>query len=160
MNAEMLKEKYHALYQHMVASKKTENMKVFGSVMTAMIDDMITSNPSKAEEYISRLESIKWKNYLTPKEAEKIVEEMNPKAPWSREQWKTAMSQHGYELEHEPCYNPCALWVVMNMLMSNSGSTLPKYVEADNLFAVVHDLAVDQLKDADGKFMVRDYFGV
>lgn len=160
MNTEEMKAKYHALYEHMATSKDTDQMKVFGNVMTAMVDDMLNSSPSKAEEYINRLESIKWKNFLTPKEAEKIVDEMNPKAPWSREQWKSAMEQHGYVMEQQPCYNSCALWVVMNMLMSDSGTTLPKYVEADKLFGAVHDLAVDKLKDADGKFMVRDYFGV
>ena len=99
MNAQEMKEKYWSLYEYMANSRKPEYMKAFGRVMTTMMDDSIQSNPSKAEEYINKLESIKWKNYLTPTEAEKIVSQMDPKAPWSREQWKAAMEQNGYSLE-------------------------------------------------------------
>lgn len=159
MNTQELKEKYLALYEYMTTSKKTENMKAFGRVMSAMMEDMIANSPSKAEEYISKLESIKWCNYLTPTEADKIVSAMNPAAPWSREQWKSVMISHQLELEEWPCYNRCALYVTMNMIMSDSGETLKKIVSGD-LFDAVYRLAVDKLKDADGKFNVRRYFDV
>lgn len=160
MTQQELKERYWSLYEYMANSNKPENMKLFGRVMTQMMDDMILSSPSKAEEYIDRLEAIKWKNYLTPKEAEKIVAGMEPKAPWSREQWKVAMEQHGYPLEKEPCYNRCALWVTMNMIMSDSSETIAMYVDNGNMFKLVHDLAVDKLTDHDGVFNIRHYFGV
>jgi len=99
-------------------------------------------------------------NYLTPKEAEAIVSKMFPKAPWTRDQWRDAMAQHGYKMEENPCYNSCALWVAMDMIMSDSRETLEKYVEADNLFGIVHDLAVDKLCDEDGNFSIRNYFKV
>ena len=145
MNAQEMTDKYLGLYEYMAQSKKPENMMAFGKVMTAMMDDMIHNSPSKAEEYINRLEAIKWNNYLTPKEAEQMVAEMNPAAPWSREQWKQAMEQHGYPLEKWPCYNRCALWATMNMLMSDSSQSMAKYVENGNLFKLVYDLAVDKL---------------
>ena len=155
-----LKEKYQSLYDYMAESKKPENMKAFGRVMTAMMDDMIQSSPSKAEEYIDRLEAIKWHNYLTPKEAEAIISKMDPKAPWSREQWINAMQQKGYPMDQEPLYNRCALWVTMNMIMSDSSATIDKYVESGRKFELVHDLAVDKLTDKDGVFNIRSYFGV
>ena len=160
MTAQELKDKYWSLYEYMANSKKPEYMKAFGRVMTTMMDETIQSNPSKAEEYISKLESIKWKNYLTPAEADKIVSQMNPKAPWSREQWKAAMEQNGYQLEEWPCYNRCALYVTMNMIMSDSSETLSKFVSSNDLFKVVHELAVDKLKDADQRFSIRKYFDV
>lgn len=160
MNVQEMKEKYLGLYEYMAQSKKPENMKAFGRVMTQMMDDMIQNSPSKAEEYIERLECIKWKNYLTQKEADRIVGGMEPGAPWSRDKWKQAMEQHGYELEKWPCYNSCALYTTMNMLMSDSSVTLTKYVESGNVFKMVHDLAVDKLTDKDGVFNVRKYFGV
>ena len=160
MNAQELKEKYSSLYDYMATSGKPEYMKTFGRVMTCMMDDVIANSTSKAEEYVEKLESIRWNNFLTAKEAEKIVSEMKPKAPWSREQWKSAMEQHGFELEHEPYYNRCALWVTMNMIMSDSSETLAKYVGSDKLFDAVYELAVDKLTDKDGKFDVRSYFGV
>lgn len=160
MNQEEMKEKYWSLYEYMANSKKPENMKIFGVVMTSMVMDMIASSPSKAEEYIDRLEAVKWKNFLTAKEADTIVDSMNPKAPWGREQWKAAMTNAGYEMEKWPCYNKWALFATMNMIMSDSSNTLTKYVDNEHLFKFVHDLAVDKLTDQDEKFNVRVYFGL
>ena len=160
MNAQEMKEKYWSLYEYMANSKKPENMKAFGRVMTAMMEDMIQSNPTKAEEYINKLEGVKWKNYLTPAEADKIVAAMNPKAPWSREQWKAAMEQSGFPLEEWPCYNRCALYATMNMIMSDSSATLSRFVDNGNLFKLVYNLAVDKLKDQDERFAIRNYFDV
>ena len=153
-------DRYTKLYAMMANSKNSDYMKTFGNVMTCMMKDMASSDTAKAEEYVDRLESIKWDNYLTPQEADAIVAEMSPKAPWSREQWRSAMEQHGYALEKEPYYNRCALWVAMNMIMSDSSETLAKYVGGDKLFAAVHDLAVDKLCDEDANFMIRLYFNV
>ena len=160
MTAQELKEKYLALYEYMANSKKPENMKAFGRVMTTMMEDMIVASPAKAEEYIMKLEAIKWCNYLTPAESDKIVAAMSPAAPWTREQWRQAMLNHGFELEEWPCYNRCALYATMNMIMSDSSETLKKIVGDGDLFVAVHGLAVDKLKDADGRFNVRRYFGV
>lgn len=144
----------------MAMSKDPKNMKAFGKVMTDMYDWFADNKPDAASEWLDKLSAIKWNNYLTPKEAEKIVSEMEPKAPWSREAWKNAMTQAGYPLEKEPCYNSCALWVTMNMIMSDSSQTLSKYVAGDEMLKAVHDLAVDKLCDADHKFSVRHYFGL
>lgn len=160
MSAQELKEKYLALYEYMANSKKPENMKAFGRVMTTMMNDLIASSPSKAEEYINKLEAIKWCNYLTPAEADKIVSAMVPAAPWSREQWKSAMISHELELEEWPCYNRCALYATMNMIMSDSSETLKKIVGGGDLLVAVYQLAVDKLKDSDGRFNVRKYFNV
>lgn len=155
-----MKQEYADLYEMMARSNKVEYMHTFGSVLTTAMDWMIVNRPEIAQEMIDKLESIRWKNYLTPKEAERIVANMNPKAPWSREQWKQAMEQHGYDLEQEPCYNRCALWVTMNMIMSDSSETLSKYVDNGKIFDLVHSLAVDKLKDADKVFSIREYFHI
>lgn len=128
--------------------------------MSAMMEDMVTSSPSKAEEYISRLEAIKWTNYLTQREAEAVVAAMNPPAPWSRDVWRSAMEQHGFPLEKEPCYNSCALWVTMNMIMSDSATTLERYIDSAEMLEVVHALAVDKLTDKDNRFRIRQYFNL
>lgn len=142
----------------MANSRDTGHMKTFGRVMTSMMDDMISGNPTKAGEYIEQLESIRWKNYLTPREADMIVSNMVPKAPWTIDQWRSAMMQHGLEMEDSPCYNTCALWATMNMIMSDSQETLSRYVDSDSLFGIVHDLAHDKLTDEDGMFDIRRYF--
>lgn len=160
MTQEEMKKEFTALYNMMASSQEVAFMRTFGNVHKEMMDWFIANKPEVAQEWIEKLESIRWKNYLTPKEAEKIVAGMNPKAPWSREQWKQAMEQYGYELECEPYYNRCALWVTMNMLMSDSSETMSKYVDAESLFKLVHDLAVDKLMDKDKVFNIRRYFNV
>ena len=160
MTPEEMKKEFNALYDMMAGSNKVEFMHTFGQVHKEMFEWMIANRPQDAQEWLDKLESIRWKNYLTPKEAERIVSKMEPKAPWTREQWKAAMEQHGFALEKEPCFNRCALWVTMNMIMSDSGETLAKYVENDKLFNLVHGLAVDKLTDKDEVFNIRHYFGL
>lgn len=120
-----------------------------------------------AEEFIETLCSIKWKNYLTHKEAENIINNMVPAAKWTKEQWKTAMNNLGLLMEEEPCYNSCALWVTMNMIYSDDIRTIAdlmgKAVEdmsAEEMVRATHAFAVNKLKDADGIFNVRKYFGL
>lgn len=160
MNQEEMKKEFNALYNLMANSNKVEFMHVFGQVHKEMFDWFVANKPELAQEWLDKLESIRWKNYLAPKEAEAIVAKMEPKAPWTRDQWKQAMDQNGFELEHEPNYNRCALWTAMNMIMSDSVGTLNKYVDGANLFMAVHDLAVDKLTDKDSVFNIRRYFGL
>ena len=160
MNLQEIKDGYTELYSFMATSRNPENMKTFGKVMTKMFMWFADNKPDAAQELLGELESIKWRNYLTPKEADGIVAKMSPKAPWGREQWKTEMERYDFDIEDEPCYNRCALWVTMNMIMSDSGSTLTRYVESDNLFNAVYDLAVDKLTDPDKVFNIRRYFSL
>lgn len=160
MTQEEMRNEFAELYDMMAMSHDVKNMRTFGNVHKEMMEWMIQNRPADAQSWIEKLESIKWCNYLTPKEADKIVSEMKPNAPWSREQWKSAMEKQGYSLEKEPYYNSCALWVTMNMIMSDSSVTLSKYVDNSNLFKLVYGLAVDKLTDADGKFCIRKYFDV
>ena len=153
-----IKEKYVMLYNYMATSNKPEYMKVFGRVMNEMMDWFIQNKPDAAREWVEKLCSIKWNNYLTEKEAETIVANMEPKAPWNYAVWKSAMEQNGFAAEKEPCYNTYALWAAMNMVMSDSNETLSKYVSKDELLNLVYDLAVDKLTDKDGVFKIRRYF--
>lgn len=161
MDAKELKEKYYELYDYMAQSKDPKNMKTFGHVMNEMFEWFVANKPDAAQSWIEKLESVKWKNYLAPSEADKIVAAMKPQAPWMRDQWNAAMEKSGYEKEEWPCFNKCALYTTMNMIMSDSSNTLSKYMEDEgDLFAFVHDLALDKLHDADGRFSIREYFHV
>lgn len=153
-------ERFYSLYNTMANSHEVAYMRTFGNVHKEMMEWMVANKPDLAEEMIDKLESVKWKNYLTSREAEKIVSAMEPKAPWSRDQWKAAMTQHGYAMEKEPCFNSCSLYVVMNMIMSDSSDTIEKFVSSDNLFEFVYEMAVDKLTDKDSVFNVRLYFSV
>ena len=160
MTAEEMKQEFNTLYNLMAGQQNVEYMRTFGNVHKEMMDWFIANKPELAQEWIDKLASIRWRNYLTLKEASRIVEKMQPQAPWSRDQWRAAMEQHQLPLDKEPEYNSNALWVAMNMEMSDSSNTLAKYIDKDRLFAAVYDLAVDKLTDKDRVFNIREYFKV
>lgn len=159
-----LKERYDALYDYMANSRDPKNMKAFGCVMTQMMDVMIQKLPSEAEEMVDQLESIKWHQYLTPKEAEKIVAGMDPKAPWSRDTWKGAMESFGLPLEEAPLYNRCALWTEMNKIYSDFGEEIasllgkPLSPTDKDIISACYKMALKNLKDKDGVYDIRKYF--
>lgn len=159
-----LKDRYTALYDYMSESREPKNMKTFGSVMTQMMDVMLTKMPDVAEEMIDRLESIKWHQYLTPKEAETITARMDPKAPWSRDQWKTTMQSLGLPLEDAPYYNSCALWVEMNKVYSDFGDEIaallgkPLSPTDKDIITACYKMALKTLRDKDGVYDIRKYF--
>lgn len=156
-----MRTEFRALYNMMASSNKVENMHVFGNVHKEMMEWFIVNKPDLAQEWLDKLESIRWCQYLTPKEADKIIAGMDPKAPWTREQWKNAMESFGLPLEEQPCYNKCALYVTMSMIMSDSSKTLSKYAADSNaMFEFVHALALDKLKDVDKRFDIRHYFNL
>lgn len=86
-----MKDRYTGLYDFMAQSRDPKNMKAFGCVMNEMMDYLVANKPDVAEEMIDKLEAIKWHQYLTPKEAEKIIAGMGRKlrgaATHGRVQW-------------------------------------------------------------------------
>lgn len=167
MNKEELLNEYKALYNHMAMSAKPAYMKAFGSAMNEMMDWFIANKPEAAEAWVEKLSSIKWDNYLTAQEAEEIVNAMVPAAPWKRDVWKQAMQSLNLETEREPKFNSCALWVVMNMIYSDSAKTIANIMGGDlgsvdnnEMVKAIHALAVDKLTDEDKRFSVRRYFGL
>lgn len=164
VTAQELKERYDSLFDYMANSKDPKNMKTFGCVMTEMMDWLIANKPDVAEEMIDQLESIKWKQYLTPKEAQKIVDGMDPKGPWSRDQWKAAMESFGLPLEDATHYNRCALWVEMNKVYSDAGDVIaellgkPLTPTDKDIIAACYKMALKNLKDKDGVYNIRKYF--
>lgn len=164
MNSTELKERYTGLYDYMANSRDPKNMKAFGRVMTEMMEYLVTNKPDAAEEMIDKLEAIKWRQYLTPKEAEKIVAGMDPKGPWSREQWKAAMESFGLPIEEMPAYNRCALWVEMNKIYSDFGEEIasllgkPLSPSDKDIISACYKMALKNLKDKDGMYDIRKYF--
>ena len=167
MTQEELRNKFDDLYKMMASSTNVEFMRTFGNVHKEMMDWMIQNKPDLAAEWVEKLCSIKWRNYLTQKEAEKIVTSMKPEAPWKRDAWKQAMESMEIMTEEEPYYNSCALWAVMNMVYSDSSKSIAAIIgtplneiPAEQIVDAVHSLALDKLKDQDQRFNVRKYFGL
>ena len=168
MTADEMRKEFMELYDMMAMSHDVRNMETFGNVHKEMMEWMIANRPQDAQEWIGKLESIRWCNYLTKKEAEKIVSEMIPKAPWSYDVWKNAMTQLGLPMENEPYYNDYALWTVMNQVYTDHAQTIAdnilkkplSQIPAEQLVPGIRALALDLLQDKDGRYCVRSYFGL
>ncbi len=168
MTSQEMKEQYEMLYDYMAQSRDPKNMKAFGRVMTEMMDWLIANKPDVAEEMIGKLEAIKWHQYLTRKEAENIIARMNPSAPWKYDVWQAAMTKLGIPMEEQPYYNACALWTEMNKQYSDHAQSLADKVwkkplstiPAEDIVPAIHALAIDVLKDKDGVYNIRSYFGL
>ena len=164
MTAQEMKERYDALYEYMANSRDPKNMKAFGCVMTEMMDYLIQNKPDVAEEMIESLEAIKWHQYLTPKEADRIFAGMDPKGAWPREAWKSTMESLGIPLEEPPYYNRCALWIEMNKIYSDFGEEIasllgkPLQPTDKDIISACYKMALKNLKDKDGIYHIRKYF--
>ena len=168
MTANELKEQYTMLYDYMAASRDPKNMKAFGHVMTEMMDAMLAKMPAEADEMIQKLESIRWHQYLTRKEAENIIARMKPDAPWKYDVWRAAMAKLGIPTEEQPYYNQYALWTEMNKQYSDHAETIATKIikkplasiPAEDIVPGIYAMAVDVLKDRDGIYDIRAYFGL
>lgn len=163
-----MRQEFHALYNLMAGQQNVAFMHVFGQVHKEMFDWFVTNKPDLAQEWLDKLESIRWHQYLSPKEAETIVAKMSPSAPWKYDVWKKAMADLGLPTEEQPYYNSCALWTEMNKQYSDHAQSLADKVwkkplstiPAEDIVPAIHALAIDVLKDKDGVYNIRSYFGL
>lgn len=166
MTTQELRDRYLGLYDYMATSRDPKNMKTFGSVMTQMMDVMLQKMPAEAEEMIDKLESIKWHQYLTPKEADAILAKMDPKAPWTRDVWQKTMADFALPLEEQPCYNRNAAFVEMSKMYSDFGDEIaallnkPLSPTDKDIIAACYKMALKALKDKDGIYDIRRYFSL
>lgn len=166
METKDIMSKFDELYQKMATSGEQKYMNVFGDTMKRMMSDMVELKPELAKEYLDRLCSINWDNYLTKKEAINIVSLMNPKAAWNMQDWVDSMENAGLHMEEAPYYNDYALYVVMNQVVSDHGETFAcmldkkslNDIEPKELTKTAYKFAIDLLKDEDKAYNIREYF--
>lgn len=157
---------FYALYNMMANSQNPAYMHVFGMATQEMFKWFVANKPDLAQEWLEKLESIRWHQYLSQKEAEKIVDGMVPKAPWKRDVWKQAMTQLELPMEEEPYYNSCALWTEMNKQYSDHAETIARdilkkplaEIPAEQIVPGIRAMALDLLKDKDHVYNIREYF--
>lgn len=161
-----MKEEFLNLFDYIINSNDEHKMHVLGNMVKSMMNHIIATNPTAAQDYIDVLQSVKWHNYLTHKEADQIIANMTPKPMWGKGTWEQAMSNLELQMEKEPYYNKCALYVTMSMITSDSGETLSNIMGLSTAQAVtntefikaVYKLALDKLEDKDQMFNIRTYF--
>lgn len=167
MDKNELKQTWDELYAIMENSKNPQIMILFGEVMKVMMERSISYDQVFAEKMLEKLCSIKWKNYVTAEEADAVVMKMDPQPGWTREAWTRQMERLGMPLEEAPYYNKWALYLTMCMKVSDSKVSIarmmgkmPTELTQDELATGAHLLAMDVLKDKDGVFDLRKYFGL
>lgn len=168
MNEKELMQKFDELYQKMSKSTNTDDMKLFGHVMREAIAYIAANRPDKADELLEELCAINWDNYLTKKEADAIVKNMLPAVRWNEEQVIRSLSAMGYDVEEAPYYNSHALFATISMKYSDSAATIAERafkmrldeMNENELLDICYHLALDVLKDKDGIFNIRKYFGL
>ena len=168
MEASKMKEKFESLYNFMKNSGDVKNMKTFGHVMKEMFEYTITNHPDMAEEYLNELEAIKYRNYLTKIQAQKIIDGMRPAAPWDYDTWVKAMDDLGFSIDDfdgADRYNRYALWCEMNKMYSDHKDTVASLIgktideiPINTIVTAAHDLAIDNLTDPDGVYSISKYF--
>lgn len=170
---EGLRERYLELYDDVLKSGSTEKMKAFGDAEKWAFDRMQELSPKTAEQWVEKLESINWHNYLSKIEADEIVakfinQDNSRGAHWSYEVFKGAVESLGGKMYDNPFYNCYALWATANMLYSDHaqsvaedmGHTSPSQVPNEKMALSMYKKAVEKLKDRDRPRFVRDYFKV
>jgi len=162
-----MKEEFKRIYDYIINSEDEEKMKVLGNVTKSMMMRFIENYPQQAREYIDKLQSVKWHNYVTAKEADAVVSQMDPKPMWSRAVWDGTMQSMGLSKSSEPFYNEDALYLTMAMICSDSGETLKDLLHIEDtkapseaLFRAIYRLALNKLRDKDKVFNIRNYFGL
>lgn len=88
---------------------------------------------------------------FTEHDARHWVEHMNPPAKWSKEETTKIAEANGIKFDH---ISECDFWAVMNMMYSDYGHTIGKYVMGNDTVYV--ELAKDFLFDADSKVTPKE----
>ena len=78
------------------------------------------------------------------------------------------MAKLGIPMEEQPYYNQYALWTEMNKQYSDHAETIATKIikkplasiPAEDIVPGIYAMAVDVLKDRDGIYNIRAYFGL
>lgn len=136
-------------------------------VFRKSIEMLAEENMSKATELLEMYEgALMYDNYLTEREAERIVGNFvnydgSRGAYWvdSKELFKV-IEDMDKRVEEVPAYNKWALYVAMNMVASDQGDVIMRWIGEDKFVNACYEFAITHLKDKDRVCWVREYFGV
>lgn len=163
--------RYEELYHKMVNSKNPKNMMIFGESERWVFSEIAEVHPDMAENWLSHLEEVCWKNYLSKKESENISnrtanQDGTHGFHWSYDVFEKAVESLGGIKEEKPYYNSYALYVAANVCYSDHAESIAMDMGMKNAREVPNDKmalscyrkAVEKLKDVDHGFNIRKYF--
>jgi hypothetical protein len=168
MTAEERYQQFLDRYESVIRSGDISQMQPLGEMVKRVMKWLINYEPVIAEQAITLLDGDKiqeYRNHLSAREADEIVSKMEPQPQWSLHHVLDMLKSAGYATEEPPYFNNYALATTMCMILSDSGETLKNELgsdirpaKADEILRLVYKLAIDKLKDKDGKFNIRKYF--
>ena len=169
MSKEDILHKFDYLLDKTISKQDKEEMEISRAMFKKAVCIIASYDLNKAEEFVECFEgNIKYNNYLSKTEAEKVLSEFinedgttGAKIRDYNEFFQIVEELNG-NVEHEPYYNKWALYVTANKFASDQHSVIVKWIGTDRVkyIEACHDLAVAQLKDKDKANWVRWYFGV
>ena len=168
MTAEELYQQFLSRYDGIIRGGIDGDMQRLGDMTKRVMRWMSVNEPGLAAQAIAILDGDKsqeCRNYLSGHEASEIVRQMEPQPQWPLGQVLDMLRNAGYATDEPPYFNDYALAATMCMILSDSGQTLQRIIGSpshpatnEELLASVYQLAIDKLKDEDGKFNIRKYF--
>lgn len=167
MEKEKIITSYSQLCDKILDSNNSRYYSLLKNITKAMLQDVLEYKTETAIEYLNKLESINWYNYLSKKESSYIIEGMKPKKGWDIAEWESTLDTLNLPSEDAPYYNKWALYTTMNMIYSDSLDTILKIMGKtketalqEEVFKAIYLLSLDKLKDEDRVFNIRSYFSV
>ena len=169
-SAEMI-DRFDYLYSKMVESQKTKNMQIFGQSAREMFVSMANDYPDMAEDWLTKLEAICWRNYLSEKEAynisKHVINQNGEKGfHWRENVFNAVLDKFGVDKEKQGIYNSYALYVMVNVIYSDHARSIAEDLGVKSLSDVddekmaksCYRKAIELLEDPDETFMIRTYF--
>lgn len=169
MNKDEILYKFGVLLDETVAENDKENLSVSYAMFKKAICLLAAVDAKQACEFVECFEgTLKYYNYLTESEAEKVVNSFINQDDSRGPKWDdpnelfSRIEEMGGQVEVEPHYNKWALYVTANKFSSDQHSVITKWVggDKDKYLEACYELAVTQLEDKDKLNWVRWYFGV
>lgn len=153
-------EKYHKLYQENLVHGNDEKIRsMFGEHMSELVEIIYSKIPQVIDDFVddleSGIESTKWHNYLTEKEAKMILSKLNPAAKWTISDVENTCDNLGVPYENKPHWNLPALAVAMNAINSDFKSLRGLFDDETKYVSQVYKMAVEMLEDIDNPRYIR-----
>lgn len=155
-------------HERIISSSNLENMQAADLILRKAASILADNDPEALEELVNCYDGIvAYNNYLSEKEAKKIVDKFihfddKTGAKWDFNTFESKVNELNGKLEDKPCYNKWALWATANMIWSDSGDIIYKWSGEgrQKCVGIIYELAVSKLKDKDRKKWIRHYFQV
>lgn len=164
-----LMHKVNTLLDDSIEEQNPERMQMVRHLFTYMFHQLALDDMAKASDIADRFEgTMHYNNYVTQEEAESTADAFENQdgthGPHFRDGQELfdALEDMEIPVEHTPCYNKWALWLVANMFASDHDSDIRELtgMDEDKYLRACSRFAASQLSDKDKPHWVRWYFNL